>query len=308
MILIRSLAAVIAVTTGTVCPAIAQPASNPLIAKLNPYVECTNRHSARIFDSRARYASWVSKNGPTGKERIIYGLYTIYDTADCRAAIVKANAAEPRDPEWEAAATAYGEAIGVLEPLLKEANDYYDQQNYKDDKMAKGRALHPRLMAAWNAFAKADAGLRARTELASDKVTVAKIAEIEAAEGKKVRWHVETLMLQAKRLHRIQIQDKPDLASVQTTLTAYETLVQDTEKAIDADPKKPGSSVLSAAKSYLITAKQLMRRVRDKVAYSQGERMLMNSGGGSWMVEGSPARLTRDYNQLVDAYNRGLRL
>jgi hypothetical protein len=32
--------------------------------------------------------------------------------------------------------------------------------------------------------------------------------------------------------------------------------------------------------------------------------MMMNSGGG-WMIEGSPQRLTRDYNQLVDAYNRG---
>jgi hypothetical protein len=26
------------------------------------------------------------------------------------------------------------------------------------------------------------------------------------------------------------------------------------------------------------------------------------------MVEGSPARLMRDYNQLVDSYNRGTRI
>ena len=32
---------------------------------------------------------------------------------------------------------------------------------------------------------------------------------------------------------------------------------------------------------------------------------MLNSGGGGWMVEGSPPRLLRDYNQLVDAYNRG---
>jgi hypothetical protein len=62
---------------------------------------------------------------------------------------------------------------------------------------------------------------------------------------------------------------------------------------------------VSNAKEYLVTAKQLMRRVRDKVPYSQGDRMMMDSGGGAWMVEGSPARLMRDYNQLVDAYNRG---
>ena len=79
------------------------------------------------------------KNGPTGKERIIYGTYTIYDTSDCRKNVEKANALEPRDAALEAAASAYVEAVGKLEPLLKEADDYYTQENYKDDKMAKGR-------------------------------------------------------------------------------------------------------------------------------------------------------------------------
>jgi hypothetical protein len=36
--------------------------------------------------------------------------------------------------------------------------------------------------------------------------------------------------------------------------------------------------------------------------------MMLGSGGGGWMVEGSPPRLLRDYNQLVDAYNRGARI
>ena len=57
------------------------------------------------FQSRARYFSWASKNGPTGKERIIYGTYTIYDTSDCRKNVEKANALEPRDAELEAAAS-----------------------------------------------------------------------------------------------------------------------------------------------------------------------------------------------------------
>jgi hypothetical protein len=35
--------------------------------------------------------------------------------------------------------------------------------------------------------------------------------------------------------------------------------------------------------------------------------MILNSGGGAWMVEGSPARMMRDYNELVASYNRGAR-
>jgi hypothetical protein len=62
---------------------------------------------------------------------------------------------------------------------------------------------------------------------------------------------------------------------------------------------------ISSAKSFLTTAKQLMRRVRDKVPYSQGDKMILNTGGGAWMVEGSPARQTRDNNELIGSYKRG---
>ena len=103
--------------------AAAPPSS--LTEKLNAYVGCINRLSERSYESRSRYFSWVGKNGPTGKERIIYGTYTIYDTSDCRKNVEKANALEPRDAALEAAASAYVEAVSKLEPLLKETDDYY---------------------------------------------------------------------------------------------------------------------------------------------------------------------------------------
>ena len=92
--------------------------------KVNAYVGCINRLSERAYESRTRYFSWVGKNGPTGKERIIYGTYTIYDTADCRKNVEKANALAPSDAELEAAASAYVDAVTRLEPLQQEADDY----------------------------------------------------------------------------------------------------------------------------------------------------------------------------------------
>ncbi len=77
-----------------------------LTEKLNAYVGCINRLSERSYDSRSRYFSWAAKSGPTGKERIIYGTYTIYDTSDCRKNVEKANAMEPHDAAIEAAAAA----------------------------------------------------------------------------------------------------------------------------------------------------------------------------------------------------------
>ena len=282
-----------------------KPAAPPssLTEKLNAYVGCINRLSARSYDSRQRYFSWVSKKGPTGKERIIYGLYTIYDTSDCRKNVEKANALEPRDAALEAAASAYADAVSKLEPLLNEADDYYKQENYKDDKMAKGRALHPRLIAAWDAFASADKALRSNVETINDRRSAERLAAIEKQEGRKARYHVEALMIQAKRLARALDAEKPDLVAITPALNEYEATVKALE-TLPADDAKLGSFFIGNAKTFLTSAKQLMRRIRDKTPYSQGDRMMLNAGSG-WMVEGSPPRLLRDYNQLIDAFNRG---
>ena len=170
------------------------------------------------IESRSRYFSWAEKTGPTGKERIIYGTYTIYDTSDCKKNVEKANTLEPRDAALEAAASAYADAVGKLEPLLKEADDYYEQENYKDDKMAKGKALHPRLVAAWDAFASADKKLRAGVEAINDKRALETARRDRAKEGRKARYHVEALMIHAKRVLRAEDADKPDIAAITQAL------------------------------------------------------------------------------------------
>ncbi len=290
----------------SLAPDVAAAQTPPAVEKLNAYVGCINRLSERAYESRKRYFSWVSKNGPTGKERIIYGTYTIYDTSDCRKNVEKANALEPRDAALEAVASEYAEAVSKLEPLLKEADDYYKQENYKDDKMARGKALHPLLLAAWDAFASADKELRGGVEAINDKRAAEKLAEIERSEGRKARYHVEALMIQAKRVLRAQDTATPDVAGITEALNEYESTVKALEQ-LPAGDAKIGSMFISSSKSFLTTAKQLMRRIRDKVPYSTGDKMMLNAGSG-WMVEGSPPRLLRDYNQLIESYNSGARI
>jgi len=276
-----------------------------LTEKINAAIDCINRESARAFQSRERYFSWAAKSGPTGTERIIYGLYTIYDPKSCADGVAAANAKEPHEPELEALAAAYVETIVKLEPLLKEADDYYEQQDYKDDHMAKGKALHPRLIAAWDAFAAADAKLRAEVDAIQDKSAQAKLAEIEQTEGRKAHFYREAVMQRAKALLRAEKVATPDMEKVNAALAGYDAIVTETDR-LAADDKEGGlgSMFVNAAKEYLKSAKQAMRRVRDHVPYSEGEQMMMSSGGG-WMIEGSPARLIKDYNALVDAYNMG---
>lgn len=276
--------------------------SSTATEKLNAYVGCINRLSSRAYDSQSRYFSWAPKSGPTGKERIIYGLYTIYDTDDCKKGVESANALEPRDAALEAAASAYVSAVTTLGPLLKEADDYYTQENYKDDKMAKGRALHPKLVAAWDAFSAADVHLRSSVDAINDRRKLEQLREIEAKEGRTARYYVEAVMIDGARVLALEDADKPDIDAITRAVTAYEATVKALEDAKTADGGKVDSMFTSNAKAVLVTSKQLMRRIRDKVPYTQGQKLMMDARSG-WMVEGSPARLLRDYNQLVDSYN-----
>ena len=111
--------------------------------KLNAYVGCINRLSERSYDSRSRYFSWAAKTGPTGKERIIYGTYTIYYTSDCVKNVEKANGLEPHDAALETAASAYAKAPSPSSNAAQRGRRLLHTGELKDDKMAKGRALHP---------------------------------------------------------------------------------------------------------------------------------------------------------------------
>ena len=92
--------------------------------------------------------------------------------------------------------------------------------------MAKGRALHPRLVAAWDAFAGADKALRGGVEAINDRRAVERLAAIEASEGRKARYHIEAMMIHAKRVVRAQDSAKPDLAAITQALNDYEASVK----------------------------------------------------------------------------------
>jgi Protein of unknown function (DUF3829) len=277
-----------------------------LTDKLQPYIECFNSLSESGLRSKARYLSWAATSGPTGKERNIYGTYTLSDPSKCDAEIEAANKSEPRETTLENAGSAFIKSLVALEPLLKQANDYYDQGDYKDDKMAKGKALHPQLMAAWATFETANDQLDGVLDSLNDEVQLERLAEIEKAEGKQAHYYVLAVMLEAKKVFRVEGEEKiPDLAKINTALGALETSVSELDAFASGADRKVGSIFMSQVKGYLTTAKELMRRMRDKTPYSSGDRMMLQTSGAGWMVVGSPPRLVHDYNGLVEAFNRG---
>jgi len=275
--------------------------------KLQAYIACLNDFSGRAFSSRTRYFSWAAESGPTGKETVIYGTYTISDPGKCSKDVATANAAAPHDKELEAAGTGYAESLTALAPLLKEADDYYHQENYKDDAMAKGKALHPKLVAAWSSFAAADDTLRSIVERLNDEATQQELAEVEKKEGRTAHFMVLNIMATAKKVTRVELdQENPDPNKIQPALDALDKATQELDQYAEAHKDEAGfatSQILRTSKDLVTAAKKFMRRVRDKTPFSHGEQMMMSSGAG-WTVDGAPAAVGKDYNELVDAFNR----
>ena len=131
--------------------------------KLEAYIDCVNVESARVHVSRARYFAWVDvRRGLTCKEWCMsWGipLITVSETG-CLARVPELIKAEPHLPALDGAAASLVEALQKIVPLVKEAESYFRQQDYKDDACAKGKELHGKLVAAFAAFDAPDKVLR----------------------------------------------------------------------------------------------------------------------------------------------------
>src|SRR4029079_9227481 len=106
----------------------------------------------------------------------------------------------PKDAKLEAAGDEFAKTVMELDGLIDEVFVYYDQKNFKDDKFAKGKAMHPRLMAAFSAFSKADTGLHQTLVGITKPLAQRALARIEREEGKKFRYHRKHVLLTAREL------------------------------------------------------------------------------------------------------------
>jgi hypothetical protein len=175
-------------------------ALNAATAKFNAYVGFMNR-TLRAVSSLDRYKSWVNmKTGPTGRESIIYGLYDVYDTKREEAAASAALTQEPLLPELDEAMRAYIAANAALAPILREANGYYERADYKVDKMAEGKTLHAKIVAAAEPFLAARAHLDAVLTVEKAKVDAMRLAALEKREGRKANWQVANVMMSAQHV------------------------------------------------------------------------------------------------------------
>jgi hypothetical protein len=257
--------------------------------KFNAYVEFLNR-TLRASESLDRYKSWVNMTtGPTGRERIIYGLYSVYDTTREADAATKALTQEPLLPELDSAMRDYIAANAALAPVLNEANGYYERADYKVDKMAEGKTLHAKIVAAAGPFLAARARVDELIRVEKEKVDLARLDAIEKSEGRAASWHVANVMIRAKRvMDLLPSNAKPvvDLAAFHAAMADY----GDAVKAMDAyGAGKPNAFFVFESQPRSLLSK--LRDFQEAVDRAKGDA---RRGGGdqlTWIVN--------DYNMMV---------
>ncbi|MDF3069386.1 MAG: hypothetical protein K0R38_4987 [Polyangiaceae bacterium] len=279
-----------------------------LSTKLGEYIDCMNGTSKRVVQSRNRYLSWADeKLGPTGKERNIYGLYDI-NASTCFPHLDRAKTLQPPLPEVESAAIEYRKALEELDPLVKRANDYYDQKDYKDDKMAKGKAMHPELMNAFAKFEQVSRGFEERVLALNDAVNDRQFSRLEKDPARRLQYLAQKSQNEAKSLIKVsnvaELKEL-DLQKYDVALQTYERSIAELEEyagahKTEADKSSGLSSYISDSKTFLKSAKELLRRKRDNKDFNKE----FFSNSNPRLVEGHPAQLIENYNRAVDASNR----
>ena len=89
------------------------------------------------------------------------------------------------------------------------------------------------------------------------------------------------------------------LEGPETRTIRAETVAQ----AKEADKGGMNFSFINSAGQYQLEAKKYVRRIRDKVPYSDWDKEQLQDANSSWMVDDSFPRALREYNEMVDDYN-----
>lgn len=274
-----------------------------LTAKSNLYIsKCVNTYSNSVMNSYQRYTSWLRdpKAGPTGKETLVYGLYEIRgDGADCVAAVDEAKNTEPEMPELEAAADKYVAALKETASQVKNVYEYYDQEDYKDDNFEKGKASHPSLMAAFEAFRTANEAFTLEVDKLEDQVAQNRLEQYRNDPTKKFAFAATDFSIKAKKAMTYAARTPYTDMSADTLQSHAEELetALSTMRANTPDGGMGGMFV-SGGENFVKAVKELMRRVREKKPFTGMEREWVGTSSG-WMVEGSPDKVVHEYNNMI---------
>jgi len=267
------------------------PGNQLLAKKLDGYLMCHQEHTKKVFRTADLYREQFASVPPTPESVIV--ISPPLDPKTCIDAIATAKTLTPALPALEGAAAQYGAALSEIYLLTST----YDR--------TKAAQLHPRLISAFEAFDQAQGAMYDQLYTLNRKLHLAQFAVREKKDPDGFEIAIERIQLAAEDLARFAplpaaALDPLDVKGLRTSLASVEHALQGLnlfeERAPDFDLFK---DTRDATLALVVAARQLARRAEDHVAYSDAEKIMIREGNESDVV-GSPAALTRAYNELVE--------
>jgi hypothetical protein len=291
-------------------------ADQAMMLKLAGYIDCINDHSNWVTKSRQRYFSWLTspEQGPTGKEELVYGLYTLQDNRRCREAVQRAASLPPVDAALEQAAANFVQTLMAAEAVVKEADSYYSLEDYKDDRMQKGKTLHPRLVAAYAGFEAASDALYEQVVGLQDAIAERRLQRLAQDPAQRDEFLIEQLMMRAKqavdRAHGIgekSFAREPFALAVDELERAWREFDAFRQANLDHPHTAYRHSTFgTAAFDLLKSTKAARRREAAGFTFDDGEKILIEARAAQ-LVDGHPVQLIEKYNGFISAANSARR-
>lgn len=276
--------------------------------KLNVYIDCYNNLQESIYRAVNRYAKTFDdfRTGPTGNEADPSPLTPVYPAfiEDCRKDIKSASELKPAFESLDNAALAFINSAVPLAETINSMNKYYDQDNFKDDAFAGAKEFHKTFMKQFDEFDPIAEKYIAEITIMSKQHAANEIKATEKKEGKSIKYYTLLTMQEAEDINDAVADDAFDVATVSKQLADFEEHTQQLNEKIKVDIDKHRSfpGFISELEKVQGKVKKRIRRVRDKVAYTEHEQDYLNSGSGD-MVDGSYEAVVKAYNELIGTYN-----
>lgn len=282
-------------------------------AKINAYVACYNGITRSVNTSTERYFEWVTnlKTGPTGKEKYIRGILAIdkYAVSTCTSEVPAALALSPILNPIDSYAQPFMDSIVTLSDLSTQLQRYYDQKNYEDDNFAKGKKLHPELMAAYVEYTKYSNLLSDSIQEYNDLQSKQLLIKIEKKEGKSLNYYSLAIITEAKSINKMLENDEFHAEEILNATEKLQTMsdelalvIEEKRKTSDR-PRGAYSFMVSDSNKYITAVKQRVRRIKNKTPYSDFEKNKLGTNS-EWLIEGSQGKVIEHYNAIVNDYNR----
>lgn len=278
-------------------------------AKLQIYIKCYSLLDAGINHSFNQYSSWVKDvdQGPAGNETEVSGMSPVNSKLleFCNNKMPLAAERQPGIPELDRAALNFIKSANSLSEVMNSLSQYYQQEDYKKDAFLKGKTSHAEFMNKLKSYNSDSVAFRSAIDTANDAQQLARLQEIEQSEGKNARYHALSIVINAKKLNAILVQDKFSAESATRIVSEIQASLDVMKQPSANTGEKPQdySKLIKNIEEYVLAAQQRINHVRDNQPFTEAEKAKLTDQKSSAMVEGTFNHAMKANNEMVASFN-----